>query len=314
MENLPPEVVIPILKRCTSDDLVNVQLYCDAWSFMLNDNGLFLKKFQKVGEEEIWRKVFPNYPRLQDTFADNLTLYRNYIKRYRFIIECATTLVQEDNPDPFLSNILNSFKRGETPLLFISDFERFIYELSFLRSHFTKFLEYAIELFGWPFCFEGYRTQFPGNHGIYWKTICDAFTRGTFPGALMFLEKYKKNIIWNTRELYKYLNEDFLRRNKEIWTYLDWSSILVKVDLSEEILEIILEVRAQNEPWYGKWPNITYITSHQHMSETFIERWFVNTCFDNDVNWNNIIRCQHISAAFKDKYEHKIKRRRNIQR
>ena len=309
MENLPPEVIISVLEKCDSDDLGAIQLYCSSWASVMNDDVFFLKMFRAEKEEIIWRKEFPNYPRLAGQFSKNLLLLSR-IRKYRYVIFCANRL-REDSPI-FAGEIATVISAGGNPMLNIADFERYLYNISaeFPRISLVKFLDYMIELHNWPSCFEGYSTQFPGEHGVYWKTICDALTRQNFMGVLEFLEKYKTNIIWNTRELYRYLDEGFLVRNKDIWHKLDWSSILVKVQLNESILENILEVCAQREQWYGFWPNIAYMTAHQQMSEEFIEKWFVGTIFDNSANWNNILRCQHISAAFKDKHEHKARRTR----
>jgi hypothetical protein len=310
MENLPPEVIISILEKCDVEDLESIQLYCEAWGSVLDDNLLFLKMFQKENEEAIWQKVFPNYPRLTGRFSSNYFLLRTKVERYRYVTHCARLI---SNDSLFCEQIAEVIYRGENPDLNIADFERYIYSLSnsFPRINLVRFLECMIELHNWPFCFQGYKTNFPGQYGIYWKTICDAFTRGMYPGVLEFLGKYKEHIIWSTRELYKYLTEEFLLQHRDIWRYLDWSSIIVKVRLNEHILEDILEVRAQRESWYGNWTNIAYIAAHQQMSESFIERWFVNTCFDEPTNWSNILRCQHISSHFKDKYEYKARRRFN---
>lgn len=306
METLPPEIIISILKKCKIEDLQSIQYYCSTWAYVLDDDRLFLQLFFSDEMERVWRKVFPAFPTLHSSFIKNYISYQIITKNQYLLFW--TNFISKNNE--FLSSIAASFSRGESPILNIADFERYIYEVTNSPTDLVQFLIYAIELYNWPFCFEEYRTDHPTGHGIYWQTICDALTRRPYPGVLKFLEKNKKHIIWKTRELYRYLNVNFLKQNKEIWRELDWSSILVKVNLTEELIENILEVNAQNEPWYGQWPNVSYISAHQHLSEGFIETWFVNTKFDNPTNWANILRCQHISTAFKDKYEYKSRRRR----
>lgn len=309
METLPSEIIVYILKKCRTEDFPNIQLFCNAWACVLDDDKLFLQIFFLDDIEDIWRKVFPAFPTLHGSFIKNYMSYQ-VVMQHKYLHDCSNFINDFNKGSDFLGNVAALFSRGETPILNIADFERYIYEISISSMDFVMFLTYVIDLHNWPFCFEEYRTDHHTGHGIYWQTICDALTRGIYLDVLPFLQKYKKHIIWKTRELYKYLNIDFLMRNKDIWYELDWSSILVKVDLSESLLENILEVNAQNESWYGQWPNISYICSHQHLSEAFIEKWFVNTKLDNPTNWSNILRCQPISAAFREKYEHKINRRR----
>ena len=308
METLPPEIIISILGKCSREDLQSIQYYCSAWADVLDDDRLFLRLFFSNEYEGIWRKVFPAFPTLHGSFIKNSESYEDVV-RHAYLCFWSTFVSDSNIGNDFLSNTASLFALGETPVFNIADFERYIYEIVNSPTDLVRFLTYVIELHNWPFCFAEYRAHLTG-HGIYWQTICDALTRGPYPGTLRFLEKYKRHIIWKTRELYRYLNVDFLVRNKDIWRELDWSSILVKVNLNEELLENILEVNAQNEPWYAQWPNISYICAHQHLSEGFIEKWFIDTKFDNPTNWSNILRCQHISTAFKDKYEYKSGRRR----
>lgn len=307
MEILPPEIIISILEKCKIEDLQSIQYYCSTWAAVLDDDRLFLQLFLSDDIEGIWRKVFPEFPTLHGSFIKNYMSYHVIIK-HQYLLFWTNFISDLNKDNEFLRNIATLFSQGGTPILNIADFERYIYEVTNSPIDLVRFLICVTELYNWPFCFEEYRTEHPTGHGIYWQTICDALTRGPYPGALQFLEKNKKHIIWKTRELYRYLNVDFLIRNKEIWRELDWSSILVKVDLSEDLIENILEVNAQNEPWYGQWPNVSYICAHQHLSEKFIEKWFVNTKLDNPTNWANILRCQPISTAFKDKYEYKSRR------
>ncbi len=305
METLPPEIIVSILEKCDREDLENIQWYCNSWACVIDDDRLFLRFFFS-NDEEIWQKAFPAFPTLHGSFYRNLMSYRT-VQQHKYLHYCANFVDGND----FLRDAASLFARGETPIFNIADFERYLYEIINAYSmDIVKFLTYAIELHNWPFCFEEYRTEHPTGHGIYWQTICNALTHGLHPGVLKFLEKNKKHIIWKTRELYRYLNVDFLMRNKDIWYELDWSSILVKVQLYEELLGNILEVNAQNEPWYYHWPNISYICSHQRLSETFIEKWFLNTKFDNQTNWVNILRCQPVSSIFSEKYEYKIRRRK----
>jgi len=210
-----------------------------------------------------------------------------------------------------MNRIVNKLRQIQTPPVTLTDFEMFIHWMSDRTPQIVDlptFLDNMCELHGWPGCFEATSSGFDEAHGIYWKVIADELARGNYiRTAPTFLAKYKKYITWsNSPKLYKYITEQWLLENEDIWPLINWTAIFTSVQLSERFLTPIMEqLIINNAQWNSQTPNIAFVASHQTLSEEFIERWYADTVYDKDHIWANIYRKQTLSDEFRAKHTHR---------
>lgn len=319
MNKLSIVPVLSILNRCNLDVYNKIAITAEitkasGWMRAVNNCTLFRKKYMGLQfmidndtELRLWKKIFPNYPRLHLSYELNLRAFITIIHPEMYIQQTLERIRIDQKPDEDyeIDNILSRMTAFETPYIRYGDLQLFFQRLRDINADLPRFLECVIDLHGWPGCFNDFA------EGNFWQLV-SSHLHNYEPEDLQyiqkFLSKHMHNFNWrkNSEHLYKFIDGDFIANNKKFWSIIDWNCVLTTVQLDESILEDMMKAAENNKSFYGQNSNVAYITSGQILTEAFIERWFVNKRYDQDHIWANIFRKQlHISANFKAKYDNK---------
>lgn len=211
-----------------------------------------------------------------------------------FVNGVATDLI---HPPPLVSDYAD-MRMLQNQMLGYYDVQDFLIRAININMDLPQLLQDLIDIRNWPTSTSIAHDDF--WHGVFGKLA--AYSKGCSLNdkakCTAFLEKYLDKVDWKN-DIYALIDADFLQKHKDLWESVTWRSIILSIRLPEYILQYLME----NVTKYKV--NFAQIPIYQFLSEQFIERWFVDTQYDQEQIWENIFNLQQLSIPFKIKYAHK---------
>jgi hypothetical protein len=206
-------------------------------------------------------------------------------------------------------------------------------------------LDYLIDLYNVPYSSIMYvspKTSYMDiiigrakSYSLYWENITDFVFSQTTKNAgakYLFIEKYFAELNWVKENIYRYIDEKFIRSHKMLWLIFNWNHILIKVNLSEKFLEKLINVelmfkskdketecvksninkdkgKSESESEKDKIKqklrgiNFTYMFSNQILTKVFLEKYLLSSgALNNPTNWDMVMKSPKCSPSFKEEY------------
>jgi len=320
MNRLPITSTLLILNRLPKESVHNIASFlikynpnARGWVRGVNTCALFKKHYMLGGlthkyvEVNLWKEVFPFYPRLHESYEKNYAAFviiinpEMYVQKALDIIEYK--YIGEES-------FMTTLRKFQTPIVSYSTLDSILFTFLMEDINIAKLLDIMCTLHNWPQCFIG------DNHSIdsddFWNIVGEKLEMLLIDHVLSsrnFLEKHIDDIDWyKYKRLYKCLNEEFLNNHPELYNRVQWSSFIQMVPLGEQLLGQIMDCSNKRERFHGQNINVSYIFSGQQVSETFIEEWVVGKQYDQDHVWANIFRHQTLSDEFREKYKDRLQK------
>lgn len=319
MNRLPVTVTLAIFSKMPVSEIHRISAtfikYIPArgWHRALNNDRLFYRCFMRIPnmnvELPLWKKVFPEYPTLCGSYAENF-------RRYITIIE--PELAIQDTLDHFAGMeqdhnvhlLILDMREFKTPKVTYSCLQMLLLQI----GDPVLFLNNVIQLHNWPDALADDGRGITEHH--FWELVCEKIQtmlehwKHNMIGynehiidVKAFITRYKTHIDWNrNRFLYKCIDEQFLEENQDICSRVNWTTIITSIPLSEGRLAAIMVLANAQQRYYDQNVNVAFIASHQEISEAFIEEYFVGQPYDLDHVWNNLFKKQRLTSAFCEKY------------
>lgn len=212
-----------------------------------------------------------------------------------------------DKRKNYCNPIYRAMREFKNPKLKYSEVEEFLQTATQLDMDLPRLIDDLIMIRNWPENTDIDKVNF-------WRIIFEklsnykqrAFNAERIRNLYDFIEKYSGQVDWQKDDVYKLINYEFLETHQDMWSFMNWQKIIQHIKLPEAILDSMMERSTSKQQFFRKNLNIAHLPTFQTLTEEFIEKWFVNTTWDQDHIWANIFRSQrHLSAEFRRKYSHK---------
>jgi hypothetical protein len=285
-----------------------------GWKRAIHNSQLFLTMYQFDCQNDlpldrnieimVWKSTFPNYPQLM-SWENNIRIYEEIIRpelHIQYVLNC---LIMYSGCHVNCKCVYKKMQILQNPLLAYSDVINLIHVSILNGIDIARLINDLINIRNWPKRLNISDKDF-WNLAFEKLTQYRPVTKETINNLNTFVNKYVQMADWNKEHIYQLIDYKFLDNHRDLWPLMDWQKIIKYIKLPEPILHSIMEQIMLNRSIFGKTINIAYIPTFQSLTEDFIERWFVNTLYDQDHIWANIFRSQkHLSEEFCHKYEHK---------
>jgi hypothetical protein len=324
MNRLTITSTLLILNRLPKESVHNIASFlikynpgARGWVRGVNTCALFKKHYMLGGlthkhvEVNLWKEVFPLYPRLHESYEKNYAAFIIIINPEMYVQKALD--LHEKYYDT--QSTMTAMRDLQTPTMSYSLLDSLLFVGIHYNLDLPKLLDILYTLHNWPQCFSSDNNSISSEH--FWKLVGE------------YLEKYLNNAINNQYkcaqvsarnfigkhiddiDLYKYkhvyqcFTEEFIVNNN-LFNRVQWSSITTLVPLGEYLLGQIMDCSNKRERFHGQNVNVAYIFSDQQVSEAFIEEWIVGKQYDQDHVWANIFNHQVLSDEFKEKYKDRL--------
>jgi len=297
--------------------LIKYNINARGWVRAINICSLFKKHYMLGGlthkyvEINIWKKVFPFYPRLHESYEKNYEAFVISINPEMYV-QKALDLHEINYETHYIVTTMREFKR---PIMCYASFVSLLFVGIRYNLDLPKLLDILCTLHNWPQCFDLDNNSISSDH--FWNIVGEYLEKhldnpinnqsnDTIVSTRNFVGKHIDDIdLYKYKHIYKCFTEEFIVKNN-LFKRVQWSRITTLVPLGENLLGQIVDCSNQRKQFHGQNVNISYIFSTQNVSEEFIEKWIVGKQYDQDHVWNNIFNNQVLSDEFKEKYKDRL--------